>query len=86
MPFDSFYVEIHSRKSIASGIDVDNPYEVDEKKPLRWEDIQEELPTQRSCKLCGSQLLFYCPPWSTGFFCIPDPVFCTYCGNKIKRK
>ena len=83
-PFDGFFIEAATCDSETKGENIDTLYEIAVRKPLQWEQIKDHLPDERFCEKCGEQLLFYCPHCKIGSFTIPDPVFCRFCGKKIK--
>lgn len=68
-----------------------NPFEASMKRkqnkqviPFDKDKIQSDLPENRFCEKCGSELLFYCPHCNHGLFTIPEATNCQFCGKKIK--
>ena len=86
IPFDSFLIELTTvdAKVEMEGNNVETLTHVPVKRPVQLELAKDSLPEERFCKKCGSQLHFYCPHCKIGFFCIPNPIYCSYCGSKIK--
>lgn len=52
--------------------------------PFDKSKIESDLPENRFCEKCGSELLFYCPHCKHGLFSIADAKHCNYCSKKIK--